>query len=126
MYFFLQCILGGASYAAERFNSDFYRDFRSRNVVQLAVEYAQNSDWKALETLLTYHHNDLAIHRLAILSSFPETTNPSDYRSLLPELNADREVIPLEADMWRELDWCEMNMCRYYYISYILSFIYTR
>ncbi|KAK7115948.1 NBAS subunit of NRZ tethering complex-like [Littorina saxatilis] len=107
-----ECILGGGSAAAERFNADFYKEFRAQNIVQLAAEYAQSSDWRALETLFTFHHADLASHRLAILSNFPETTLPADYGSLLPELGTDGEVNEMDKDMWREEDWSEMDMCR--------------
>ncbi|XP_076465960.1 NBAS subunit of NRZ tethering complex-like isoform X2 [Babylonia areolata] len=107
-----ECILGGGSAAAERFSAEFYKEFRTRNIVQIAAEYAQCSDWKALEILFTYHHTDLAPHRLAIVSNFPETTWPADYSCLLPEMGSDGEICSLETDMWREQDWCELDMCR--------------
>ncbi|KAK7477823.1 hypothetical protein BaRGS_00030901 [Batillaria attramentaria] len=107
-----ECILGGGSAAAERFNSEFYKEFRSSNILQLSVDYAQSSDWQALETLFTYHSSDLAPHRLAILSHFPETTWPGDYASLLPELGDVGEVCGWEAETWREQDWSEMEMCQ--------------
>ncbi|XP_025077701.1 neuroblastoma-amplified sequence-like [Pomacea canaliculata] len=105
-------ILGGGSVAAERFNAEFYKDFRSRNIVELAVHYAQNSDWQALEILFTFHHDDLIPHRLAILSNFPETTSPGEYKSLLPELGNDGVECGWEAESWREEDWCELPVCR--------------
>lgn len=45
----------------------------------------QESNVQALEILFTYHGSDLLPHRLAILSSFPETTSPHQYSVLLPE-----------------------------------------
>ncbi|GFR67776.1 neuroblastoma-amplified sequence-like, partial [Elysia marginata] len=107
-----ECILGGASVAAERYNASFYTAFRSRSIYELAAENAQNNDWRAVETLLTFHSEELAPHRLAILSNFPETADPSDYSSLLPEIGEDDTVIPWETDSWRELDWVEAPDCR--------------
>ncbi|BFY98427.1 hypothetical protein BsWGS_01467 [Bradybaena similaris] len=107
-----ECILGGPNAAADRYNAAFFTSFRSRNIFELAAEYAQNSDWKAVETLMTFHSSDLASHRLAILSNFPETTDPTEYRSLLPEIGEDGEVIPWEADAWRDPDWSETPVCK--------------
>jgi hypothetical protein len=45
----------------------------------------QDNDWNAVDYLLTYHGKDVLPHYLAILSNFPETTAPFDYRTLLPE-----------------------------------------
>ena len=42
-------------------------------------------DWRALDALFTYHGSDVLPHRLAVLSNFPETYSPFEYRSLLPE-----------------------------------------
>lgn len=45
----------------------------------------QESNVRALEILFTYHGASLLAHRLALLSSFPETTSPHQYSVLLPE-----------------------------------------
>ena len=34
---------------------------------------------------MTYHGKEILPHYLSVLSNFPETTTPFDYRSLLPE-----------------------------------------
>ncbi|GFN79688.1 neuroblastoma-amplified sequence-like [Plakobranchus ocellatus] len=107
-----ECILGGPSVAAERYNSKFYTAFRSRSIYELTAEYAQNNDWRAVETMLTYHSQELAPHRLAILSNFPETADPSDYTSLLPEIRDDDTIVPWETDTWRDQDWAELPGCR--------------
>ncbi|KAL3866901.1 hypothetical protein ACJMK2_044151 [Sinanodonta woodiana] len=105
-------ILGGVSAAAERFDSKYFEKFRSENIVETALYQAQCSDWKALETLFTFHAADLAPHRLAILSNFPETTNPFEYKSLLPEIGEDDQVLPWPEDTWWEPDWVEADVCR--------------
>ena len=40
---YFQYILGGVSYAAERFDPKFFEKFRSINIVELAIDYAQVS-----------------------------------------------------------------------------------
>ncbi|VDI84096.1 neuroblastoma-amplified sequence, partial [Mytilus galloprovincialis] len=107
-----ECILGGVHAAAERFNEKFFQKFRSENIVETAVNYARDNNIEALETLFTFHWEDLRPHRLGILSNFPETTNPHEYRSLLPEVGNDKSVIPWEEDRWREKDWSEEDFCR--------------
>ncbi|XP_076101260.1 NBAS subunit of NRZ tethering complex-like [Mytilus galloprovincialis] len=107
-----ECILGGVHAAAERFNEKFFQKFRSANIVEIAVNYARDNNIEALETLFTFHWEDLRPHRLGILSNFPETTNPHEYRSLLPEVGNDKSVIPWEEDRWREKDWSEEDFCR--------------
>ncbi|KAJ8315923.1 hypothetical protein KUTeg_006524 [Tegillarca granosa] len=107
-----ECILGGESAAAERFNHKFFQKFRSQNIVEAAVEYARNSDWKALEILMTYHGEKLSEHRLSILSNFSETTSPSEYKYLLPEVNDEGMVVDWNEDEWREKDWSEFDNCR--------------
>ena len=50
------------------------------------------------------HSEDLATHRLAILSNFSETAEPTDYSCLLPEI-CDEGVLELRGEGWGELDW---------------------
>ncbi|XP_060067245.1 NBAS subunit of NRZ tethering complex-like [Ylistrum balloti] len=107
-----ELILGGEAAAVSRFNDKFFEKFRSQNIVEAAVNYAQHGDWKALEHLFTYHGETLKPHRLAVLSNFPETTCPTEYRDLLPEVVDDSGVLPLEENSWRETDWCETPQCR--------------
>ncbi|XP_053405478.1 NBAS subunit of NRZ tethering complex-like [Mercenaria mercenaria] len=104
-------ILGGVSYAAERYDPKFFEKFRSQNIVELAVDYAQSSDWKALETLFTFHGHELLPHRLAILSNFPETTPPSEYKTLLPEMS-ESELVLWPTDRWCKLDWVDLEPCK--------------
>ncbi|WAR01028.1 NBAS-like protein, partial [Mya arenaria] len=104
-----QYILGGVN-AAERYDAKFFEKFRSQNMVQTAITYAQNSDWKALEILLTYHGEELLPHRLSILNNFPETTNPEEFKILLPEIR-DGSVVEWGTERWEVLDWVEREPC---------------
>ncbi|KAL4228275.1 hypothetical protein ACF0H5_013706 [Mactra antiquata] len=104
-------ILGGVSYAAERYDAKFFEKFRSENIVEIAMGYAQSSDWSALETLFTFHGHELLPHRLTIISNFPETTPPSEYKCLLPEMS-DNELVPWSTDRWFTPDWVEQEPCK--------------
>ncbi|CAL1537532.1 unnamed protein product [Lymnaea stagnalis] len=107
-----ELILGGMSAAVERYNAEFFASFRTRNIFELTTEYAQNNDWKAVDIILVYHNNELAPHRLAILSNFPETADPVEYKSLLPKSGDDDEIVPWETATWRDQDWAEVAQCR--------------
>ena len=50
--FRFQCILGGVNYAAERFDSKFFEKFRSQNIVETAVQYAQVSLMNSFSILI--------------------------------------------------------------------------
>ncbi|XP_072107378.1 NBAS subunit of NRZ tethering complex isoform X1 [Mobula birostris] len=105
-------ILGGLHAAEQRYDSEFFKKFRSQNIVLSARTYARESNVRALEILFTYHGSDLLPHRLAILSNFPETTTPHEYSFLLPEARFVDDCNDLVALPWNEqrhqdLDWCE-------------------
>ncbi|KAB0380519.1 hypothetical protein FD755_008303 [Muntiacus reevesi] len=78
-------ILGVPHASGQRYDAEFFKKFRSQNIVLSARTYARESNVQALEILFTYHGSDLLPHRLAILSNFPETTSPHQYSALLPE-----------------------------------------
>ncbi|CAH6786831.1 Nbas [Phodopus roborovskii] len=78
-------ILGAPHASEQRYDAEFFKKFRSQNIVLSARTYARESNVQALEILMTYHGSDLLPHRLAILSNFPETTSPHEYSVLLPE-----------------------------------------
>ncbi|CAM9714502.1 unnamed protein product [Lampetra planeri] len=109
-------ILGGPHAAEQRYNTEFFKSFRSQNLVLSARNYARESDWQALEILFRYHSEDLLTHRLPILSNFLETTSPHEYRYLLPEAQQNDKgelvVVPLHESRHRDTDWCEDPQCR--------------
>ncbi|CAG09076.1 unnamed protein product, partial [Tetraodon nigroviridis] len=78
-------ILGGPHAAEQKYDAEFFKTFRSQNIIASATNYARESNVQALDILFTYHGAELLQHRLAILSNFPETTSPHEYTILLPE-----------------------------------------
>ncbi|KAG5277189.1 hypothetical protein AALO_G00114600 [Alosa alosa] len=109
-------ILGGPHTAEERYDAEFFKTFRSQNIVQSARNYARESNVEALRILFTYHGSELLQHRLAILRNFPETTSPHEYTILLPEACVDEEgtlvCIAWDERKHRDTDWCEESDCR--------------
>ncbi|XP_034017552.1 neuroblastoma-amplified sequence isoform X2 [Thalassophryne amazonica] len=109
-------ILGGPHEAENKYDAEFFKKFRSQNIVLSARNYARESNVQALDILFTYHGAELLQHRLAILYNFPETTSPHEYTVLLPEACLDDQgelvLIPWDEQRHRELDWCETEECR--------------
>ncbi|XP_062857972.1 NBAS subunit of NRZ tethering complex [Trichomycterus rosablanca] len=109
-------ILGGPHAAEQRYDAEFFKKFRSQNIVLSARTYARESNVQALDILFTYHGSELLQHRLAILCDFPETTSPHEYAALLPEACKDERsnlvFIPWDEQRHRDLDWCEDPQCR--------------
>nr|XP_045004804.1 neuroblastoma-amplified sequence isoform X1 [Jaculus jaculus] len=108
-------ILGVPHASEQRYDAEFFKKFRSQNIVLSARTYARESNVQALEILFTYHGSDLLPHRLAILSNFPETTSPHEYSVLLPEACCSGDslrIIPWAEHKHRAKDWCEELECR--------------
>uniref|UniRef100_G3PAX7 NBAS subunit of NRZ tethering complex n=1 Tax=Gasterosteus aculeatus aculeatus TaxID=481459 RepID=G3PAX7_GASAC len=109
-------ILGGPHAAEQKYDAEFFKKFRSQNIVLSARNYARESNVQALDILFTYHGAELLQHRLAILHNFPETTSPHEYTTLLPEACMDDGgelvLIPWDEQRHREMDWCEAEECR--------------
>ncbi|KAM3861566.1 NBAS subunit of NRZ tethering complex [Diretmus argenteus] len=109
-------ILGGPHAAEQRYDAEFFKKFRSQNIVQSARTYARESNVQAMDILFTYHGAELLQHRLALLYNFPETTSPHEYTILLPEAcldeNGELVLILWDEQRHREMDWCEAEECR--------------
>uniref|UniRef100_A0A8C6U129 NBAS subunit of NRZ tethering complex n=1 Tax=Neogobius melanostomus TaxID=47308 RepID=A0A8C6U129_9GOBI len=108
-------ILGGPHAAEQKYDAEFFKKFRSQNIVVSARDYARESNVLALDILFTYHGAELLQHRLAVLCNFPETTSPHEYIILLPEAtddNGELTLIPWDEQRHREMDWCEAAECR--------------
>ncbi|XP_020497698.2 NBAS subunit of NRZ tethering complex [Labrus bergylta] len=109
-------ILGGPHAAEEKYDAEFFKKFRSQNIVLSARNYARESNVQALGILFSYHGAELLQHWLAILHNFPETTSPHEYTILLPEARHDDRgelvLIPWDEQRHRDMDWCEAEECR--------------
>uniref|UniRef100_A0A8C5AQW2 NBAS subunit of NRZ tethering complex n=1 Tax=Gadus morhua TaxID=8049 RepID=A0A8C5AQW2_GADMO len=109
-------MLGGPHAAEERYDSEFFKTFRSQNIIASALTSARESNVQALDILFTYHGAELLKHRLAIINNFPETTSPHEYTRLLPEACLDEDgvlaLIPWDEQRHRDMDWCEAEECR--------------
>ncbi|KAG1649688.1 Neuroblastoma-amplified sequence [Nymphon striatum] len=102
-----EVILGGAHAAEEHFDCRFYKEFRMKSPLRCSIDFARQSNWRAIEALFTYHGRETLPCRLTILSNFPETTSPFEYQSLLPECESDNQVSLWCTENWRIDDWSE-------------------
>uniref|UniRef100_H2UU11 NBAS subunit of NRZ tethering complex n=1 Tax=Takifugu rubripes TaxID=31033 RepID=H2UU11_TAKRU len=106
-------ILGGPHAAEQKYDAEFFKKFRSQNIIVSATNYARESNVQALDILFTYHGAELLQHRLAVLNNFPETTSPHEYTILLPEACLDDRgelvLISWDEQKHRETDWCETD-----------------
>eukprot|EP00731_Ephydatia_muelleri_P015825 Em0009g249a len=109
-----EAILGGPIAADEHFDDEFFVNFRSKNLVQATIEYAQEGNGRAVEILFTHHSQVILPHSLPVLSNFPETTSVKSYKSLLPYIDGDGGVVlvGLEQEPHRVQDWSELPVVR--------------
>lgn len=66
------------------FDRFFYDESPQKCPLNVCIDYAHDGDANAVEKLLNFYTDDLKPHLLAILSNFPETLSPYQYRNLLP------------------------------------------
>ncbi|CAL8069233.1 unnamed protein product [Orchesella dallaii] len=102
-----ELMLGGPRMAEENFDEDVYAKLRSRSPAESAMEMARSNDTSGLRIILTHHWEDIEPHYLQVLSSFPETTCPHDYRDFLPEVDRYGGVLLWSDTASKEKDWCE-------------------
>ncbi|KAK3925364.1 Neuroblastoma-amplified sequence [Frankliniella fusca] len=102
-------ILGGLQLADELFEHTVYADFRSSSSLRACVQFARASNCQAVECMLTYQGGQTLNHWLPILSNFPETVSPMEYKSLLPELSPGGVVFSWQESQLREPDWSEKH-----------------
>jgi WD40 repeat protein len=109
-----EVVLGGPVAAGENFSKQQFQLFCSRTLLESAISYAQNGDWRAVHALFTHHGDAVLGHWLAIVSCFPETMTPNEYQSLLPEISLDdpNRVVEWEQEPWRTADWVEKEDIR--------------
>lgn len=93
--------------AEDLYDHAFYDKFRTVSLITSTVKFAHEGNCKAVEIMFTYHGDVLLPHWLPVLSNFPETMDPNEYKTLLPECTANGNVIPRSQIQLREQDWCE-------------------
>ncbi|KAJ9580564.1 hypothetical protein L9F63_024257, partial [Diploptera punctata] len=102
-----ELIMGGSHMTKEFYDYMFYDKFRNVSLIKSTVKFARESNWKAVEIMFTYHGGIILPHWLPVLSNFPETLNPHEYRSLLPECDTEGHLFHWNEIQLRSQDWCE-------------------
>lgn len=85
-------ILGDYRAVQQHFDHVFYDEFRQKCPLEACIDYAHDGDAHAVEIMLNFYTDDLSPHLLPIISNFPETLSPHQYRNLLPCLR-ERDII---------------------------------
>lgn len=70
------------------YDKNEYDELRRMGTLEAAVKYAREGRRDALRALLSQRTCIIQPHWLPILSNFPETLNPKNYRELLPKFEA--------------------------------------
>ncbi|KAK0092818.1 hypothetical protein PV326_000527 [Microctonus aethiopoides] len=91
------------------YKRESYEKFRQLTILENAVNFARDCNYRAVEILFTYHGQKLIPHWLAIISCFPETLNPNEYEKLLPECDDNGQLFLLYQRELRPKDWLEKN-----------------
>lgn len=109
-----EIILGGPGVAEEHYDHMFFKQFRLQSGLEASIIFAQASNWRAVSAMFTYHGEETLVHRLPVLSNFPEITSPVEYQSMLPKLEypKDNQISPWSEDRLRNPDWCEVKYPR--------------
>lgn len=87
-----ESILGDHRAVQQHFDHVFYDEFRQKCPLNTCIEYANSGDAHAVDTLLNFYTEDTVKHVIAIISNFPETISPYQYRNLLPCLREGEAV----------------------------------
>eukprot|EP01116_Phalansterium_solitarium_P023335 TRINITY_DN8107_c1_g1_i1.p1 TRINITY_DN8107_c1_g1~~TRINITY_DN8107_c1_g1_i1.p1 ORF type:complete len:2417 (-),score=769.50 TRINITY_DN8107_c1_g1_i1:100-7350(-) len=91
------------------YNADDWARFRERDAIEMAVAYAQDENYHALQVLFTYHGDDTLPYRRLILGKIPETAAPADYEHLLSELELDADAYAEDELDNRERTWSQKS-----------------
>ena len=100
-------ILGDYRVIQKSFDHVFYDEFRRKSPLNNCLGFANMGDPRAVETCLLFFPDELSNHLLAILSNFPETLSPYQYRNLLPCLRGNETVY-----QWKGPSSCEQRSTR--------------
>ncbi|XP_026687417.1 neuroblastoma-amplified sequence-like [Diaphorina citri] len=99
--------------ADEAYEKDKYDKFRLQSGVRSAIEYARESNARAVEYILTFHGEQVLPYWLHFLDNFPEICDPKVYKDLLPECSSDGTPHTWEQKNLRDKDWCELKWGSY-------------
>lgn len=104
-----ESILGDYKTIQQDFDHVFYDEFRQKCPLNLCIDYAHEGDSHAVEICLNFYTEELSCHILAILSNFPETLSPYQYRNLLPCLRGNQTTFEWQTNAGQikkdEQDW---------------------
>jgi hypothetical protein len=110
-----EVILGGPAATFELYDPDFFTEFRCKNLIQAAIEYAQDGNTQGVEALFDRHGDIVLPYRLVILCYFPETMSPADYSYLLPSITDNDSLDEWELQFVRDEDWVENGLVKKMY-----------
>ncbi|CAD6224651.1 GSCOCG00005485001-RA-CDS [Cotesia congregata] len=93
----------------DKYRKDSYEKFRQLTILENAVRFARDCDHNTVGLLFTYHGQKLIAYWLPIISYFPETLNPNEYKKLLPECDDQGQLFLLYQKELRPKDWSEKH-----------------
>ncbi|KAF2357733.1 Neuroblastoma-amplified sequence N-terminal, partial [Trinorchestia longiramus] len=105
-----ELLVGGGHLAPERYDAAAYSRLREQSSVAACRQFARDGDGDAVAVMWTHHGQATLPHRLALLSNFPPTLGPFEYRALLPACGVDGEVLQWQQGPLRDVDWCERHV----------------
>lgn len=100
-------ILGDPKSIRQHFDHLFYAEFRYKSPFEASIEFARNSDCRAVTAMFNHCTEHINEHLLPILSNFPETLSPYQYRDLLPYCNKNDIYEWKGTKLMQDTDWCE-------------------
>lgn len=85
-------ILGDYRTIQQNFDHVLYNDMRQRSPLNNCINFANEGNAQAVEIHLNFYTGQLSPHMIPILSNFPETLSPYQYRNLLPCLRSNEDI----------------------------------
>ena len=91
----------------DHFDCNFYNEFRKKSLLELAISFANQADTVALAVLLERERTTLVNHLLVIISNFPETVSPEEYKDIIDVLfgfylNSKTDFTSFQPASWSE------------------------
>ncbi|KAH9398568.1 hypothetical protein TYRP_018811 [Tyrophagus putrescentiae] len=91
----------------DHFDCNFYNEFRKKSLLELAISFANQADTVALAVLLKRERTTLVNHLLVIISNFPETVSPEEYKDIIDVLfgfylNSKTDFTSFQPASWSE------------------------